>query len=965
MPKFSLGICIFLSLLFFKAKATHIVGADLTAECQGGNSYKITLHFYRDCEGVEPNLNPVVTVKSDNCNFSKDITLDLVSQTDISAVCSSLKTTCEGGTYPGVQEYVFEKTYKLPQQCDDWKFYYNESGSFRNAAITNIFNPTSTEMYIESSLDNKNVSCDNLPHFSNPPYPFICMGEEYCFNPGAIDDDGDSLVYSLVCPKSLPGANVIYMPGFTYINPLTTSTPLAINSATGDICLTAKKVEISVMAVKITEYRNGKEIGYVIRDIQLTVVDCGNTLPYVDGINKTDEYEIDMVANCQYCFDVYSYDDDASDNVSMSWNNGIAGATFSVASGSRPKGSFCWTAPSSSVSSNPYLFTVEVKDDACPYVGSQVFSFSVFVTDALDVSLTGPSSDIPCGSTADIIATANGGSGNFSYEWDTNPVETASKINVYSGTYTLTLTDKDLGCSVQEAYTVTESKINPDFSFTNVCEGNENNFTDLSTLALSKITSWEWQYGDIQQGSSYIQNSSYLYDSWGTYPVSLIVGSEFGCIDTITKNIEVYAVPITDFSATDVCFNAINYFNDATTLANGNISSWDWNIGDKYNATTQNPSYTFNQVGSYNITLVTFSNNGCSDTLTKTINVYDNPSANFTFDKVCLNDTTTFTDQSTMPNGQPGNWQWDFGDVVSAGSTNTSPTYVYTTPGMHDVQLIVASDKGCIDTISNQVEVYYLPEINFSALPIEGCMPLEVNFTDASTIGNGSVINWLWKTDGLALSDQNPIHTYSHDGTYDVSLTAFSDHGCVSSLMQNDFILVHPKPIANFSFEPQPTSIFFPFIEFENSSEGSVSWSWDFGDETTDNSENPKHTYPDSGYYNAQLISYTEFGCSDTSLQTVIIDPDFSIYTPNTFTPNGDGKNDNFSASGYGIIDYQMNIYDRWGNEIFSSSNSQQKWNGKDKKGNIVKIDTYVYDLHVTDVFNKKHHQVGNINVVR
>jgi len=182
-----------------KVKASHSMGSDLTYRCLGGNSYEITLSFYRDCAGVEADTAALIHFQS-SCYGDDTLTIYQIPGTgqEISPICRNDTTTCNGGDFTGIQEYVYQGIVTLPGPCADWRFSFNLC--CRNWAITNINNPGNTLMYIYATLNNTITPCNNSPVFSNKPVPFACLGQQFCYNHGGFDTDGDSLVYSMITP---------------------------------------------------------------------------------------------------------------------------------------------------------------------------------------------------------------------------------------------------------------------------------------------------------------------------------------------------------------------------------------------------------------------------------------------------------------------------------------------------------------------------------------------------------------------------------------------------------------------------------------------------------------------------------------------------------------------------------------------------------------------------------------------
>jgi gliding motility-associated-like protein len=167
--------------------------------------------------------------------------------------------------------------------------------------------------------------------------------------------------------------------------------------------------------------------------------------------------------------------------------------------------------------------------------------------------------------------------------------------------------------------------------------------------------------------------------------------------------------------------------------------------------------------------------------------------------------------------------------------------------------------------------------------------------------------------------------------------------------------------------QPRTTSILEPIITFTNLSTGANFWAWNFGDSLTSfNSDPPPHTYPDTGTYVVTLITSTLFNCWDTTYQNVTIDPDFVFYIPSAFSPNGDGLNETFSGKGIFIEQYQMTIFDRWGNLIYKTSDINKPWDGKAAGGSLIaQNDVYVYSIVVTDTKKNKHYYKGMVTLLK
>ncbi|PKP51332.1 MAG: hypothetical protein CVT95_01080, partial [Bacteroidetes bacterium HGW-Bacteroidetes-12] len=153
-------------------------------------------------------------------------------------------------------------------------------------------------------------------------------------------------------------------------------------------------------------------------------------------------------------------------------------------------------------------------------------------------------------------------------------------------------------------------------------------------------------------------------------------------------------------------------------------------------------------------------------------------------------------------------------------------------------------------------------------------------------------------------------------------------------------------------------------ITFTDNSIIASQWLWDLGDGSSSTVQNPVHLYGDSGVYQVVLYMENVYGCKDTTQKNVKINPVFVVFIPNAFTPDGDGINDYFFATGYGIIQSETLIFDRWGELIFVGDKLESKWDGI-YKNNLLKNDVYSYKIRVKDVFGKWHEYIGKVSLLR
>src|SRR5512136_33636 len=399
-------------------------------------------------------------------------------------------------------------------------------------------------------------------------------------------------------------------------------------------------------------------------------------------------------------------------------------------------------------------------------------------------------------------------------------------------------------------------------------------FTDLSSGSTPRT--YVWEFGD--GGTSTDANPTHTYTASGVYTVTLTITNGYGT-NTATKQeyVRVGVGPLADFMGTPQTGNlplAVTF----TDLSTGNPATWSWTFGDGGSSTLQNPSHTYTKAGTYTVRLTVTNSFGTS---TKTRSGYITtgmpPHADFTSGaRVGATPlTVAFTDASTRA---PTSWSWNFGDGTS--STTKNPAHTYTIAGTYTVTLTVKNAYGT-DTATKEgyVTAGGMPAADFTANPRVGTAPLTVTFTDTST---GNPVSWAWKFgDGSTSSEENPVHVYQNEGTYDVTLTVTNAYGtdtetktgagenCIAGV--TGYIVVGRVPVADFS--ATPTSGSAPLaVAFTDKSTGASprTYSWSFGDGGTSTDTNPTHTYAANGVYSVTLTVTNPFG-TDTATKSEYI----------------------------------------------------------------------------------------------
>jgi len=465
------------------------------------------------------------------------------------------------------------------------------------------------------------------------------------------------------------------------------------------------------------------------------------------------------------------------------------------------------------------------------------------------------------------------GDGNTSYEQ--NPSHTYQNPGTY--TISLTVTAGSASSKATKKVKVYGSKASsslksvevlPDFTFSPVNPevGMSVQFKDGST---GNPTSWSWDFGD--GGRSTNQNPQHQYQNSGTFNVTLTVSNGTSS-KSLTKTITVIPVLTPGFSYSPANPEAgeLIQFQDSSS---GNPSAWNWNFGDGSTSNLQNPTHTYNNAGTYTVTLQV-SNGDYTRTVSKTITVLAPITVGFSYSPAnpVVGQDVQFSNAST---GSITSYSWNFGDGSS--STLKDPVHKYSSAGNFSVTLTATNAKGS-KSKSQTITINQSLSPSFSYSPASPYAGQTVQFTASSS---GNPTSWSWDFgDGSTSSLQNPTHAYSSAGTYTVTLTASNN---LETKTASKTINVKAVIQADFTYSPaNPTA--GTQIQFTDKSTGNItSWSWQFGDGGTSSQKNPTKTYSTAGSYNVKL-TVSDGTTSNSMTQTVTVVE--SLAADFTFSPS-------------------------------------------------------------------------------
>ncbi len=723
--------------------ATHAAGSDIKYRCLGGLQYEVEVTFYRDCGGVAEPATITVNYKSANANVNLNATANKIASTgqEITVPCTASSSTCGGGSTTGIRKFVYTATITLPSARADWVFSY--SVCCRNCAITTISNPcaSSSVLYVEATLNNILAPCNSSPTFSNIPIAFVCLGQNFNYNHGVIDPDGDSLAYQLVAPKISNTTNVSFIAPASVTTPIASSTPFTMNAITGDLNFTPSAVQIGVMAILVKEYRNHQLIGTAIRDMQIYTTACSNNLPTASGINGTSNFNTTVCPNQQVCFTINTADLDAAQIVSITTNNGIPNATYTISSGNRPTLTFCWTPTFADIGLSPNTFTITVRDNACPNNGIQTYSYNIYVPSPY---FTATSTNVTCnGSSTGTASAIPVYAGTYLYNWNTTPPSTTATIsNVVAGTYTVTVTDGG-GCTALQTVNITQpTGITLSTNIINAtCPGICNGSIDLSLSGGIAPYTYLWSNAQTNQDLNNL--------CLGTYTVTVTDANN--CTKTASYTItNLFTLSSSATASSVACFGA-NTGGIYTTISGGTTPyTYAWSNG----SSSQNLTNTI--AGTFTLTITDA--NLCKSTVSAQIT---QPTASLAvslskMDVKCFGNTTGSASSTVTGGTSPYTYTWSNGATTSSLTNITSGTYILTVTDSHN----------CTTTATTTITQPLAVLANSTTKTDVLCFGNSTGTISSSVTGGTAPYSYNWNNGATSSSLNNIVA-----GTYTVTIT--------------------------------------------------------------------------------------------------------------------------------------------------------------------------------------------------
>ncbi len=491
-------------------------------------------------------------------------------------------------------------------------------------------------------------------------------------------------------------------------------------------------------------------------------------------------------------------------------------------------------------------------------------------------------------------------------------------------------------------------------------------------------TAWSYGNGEYSAIADSVHTKTFFNptDELVVYTTEITVSNAHGCTSTNAVDVEVGPHLNAQFDAVaqgcaPVEANIINQSEGA--------ASFIWNFNDGSAPSNEaNPTHTFvNATGedvTYEVELIAMSAYGCADTTTVGVEVYAVPTAEFTVSPAIQTYPNTTVGITNLSTASSSAFQhWSFGDGAELASDQPI-FHTYNSWGTYNVTLLI--DNGfCADAHTEVITILSPNPVASFTGSSSGCAPLAVDFDNHSSHG----AQYIWDfDDDVMTSEESPTHVFTRPGVYNVSLTVIGYEGQEDQVIQYGAVEVFPS--ASAAFVNSPTEVIIPDqpVDFVNLSEmDATEFFWDFGDGQFSTEKDPVHFYTEPGIYTVSLTANNSFNCPTTYTLEHAVEATVGGFMefPTAFTPNTGGSNggyydpnaldnDVFHPHHMGIVDYELIIFNKWGELIFRSTDPYIGWDGY-FQGRIVRQDVYAWKATATFSSGYRTTQAGDVTLIK
>jgi gliding motility-associated-like protein len=591
-------------------------------------------------------------------------------------------------------------------------------------------------------------------------------------------------------------------------------------------------------------------------------------------------------------------------------------------------------------------------------------SDSAVVTEPTPIDLSALTvSDVLCngGNSGSISIVPTGGTGPlYTYSWAPSSSSSPTASNLTIGTYTLNVMDQN---NCLSAISVNITQPTP---FSSIIDSVQNpicfnGYGSATSIASGGVLPYTYFWSPSSDSVSKANNLK--ADSY-----TITVTDANGCISTNTLLLTQPTQVITSTGQNDtVCLGQTGVISATAIGGTGNYY-YGWQPSGAITAGT----LPITPTSDVTYTVVAYDQNGCAGTQATTdVIVYtlDTFSVHaYATSPICPGQSSVVYVETLGTTGTL-TYQWN-------NNLGTGPGVYLVAPPLPTTYIVTVSNA--CTSITDSVNILFNPPpaISLASDTSALCVPGTIQFFDNSVTGNPNdpITTWNWSFgDGTSSTMEDPPHSYTVPSDYQVTLTVTTSGGCTNSTTTPLIINGHPFPVAAFSLSSTDLDLPYDELLCNNQSIGASTYNWSFGDGETSTLINPQYLYSTIGIYQVQLIAMTEYGCMDTANSEVTTNAEVKF--PNAFTPNPDGTsggffdinsldNNIFFPYTSGVVEYKLEVYNRWGEIIFETQDAKQGWDGY-YKNQLCPQDVYIWrafiKLNNGKIFNKN----GNLTLLR
>lgn len=640
--------------------------------------------------------------------------------------------------------------------------------------------------------------------------------------------------------------------------------------------------------------------------------------------------------------------------------NGMSNGTIDLTvNGSVPPYTYMWSNGEviqdiSNVSAG--LYTVDVTDNnGCITTNNITLTEPTILTSSISAISNYNGYNISCFNLSDgvIDLTVGGSVPPYNYQWN-NGATTQDISGIAAGMYLVNITDNN-NCNgtenivlTQPTQLVSNAVITSNYNGYNIsCNGYNDGAIDLTVNGSVPPYIYQWSNGITSEDQNNI--------AAGNYNVSItdanLCTSSNSLLLTEPTPLVASISPTTDFNGYNIsCFG----FSDggADLMVSGSVPPYFYSWNNGFN--TEDLSNV--SAGGYSANIT--DNNNCQSQANITLSeptdlistiAWANDFNGYAIS--CFGFSDGGIDLTVNGSVPPYIYQWNNGansqDIYNLTATTYNVNITDDNNCTNSESIVLTQPDSLHFVLDYSKDTCSRAVANAEIIPYGGVQPyayLWSNNMTTSTITNlGQGNNTTWLTDA---------------------------NNCQKT--ESFFVGNLPSPTADYNILPETQRFLYqvdkPILFIDNSTDEwttIIDWFWDFGDGSGANTQNTEHSFMQLEDFDVQLIIENRFGCKDTIIKRIIIE-DFLLYIPNSFTPQSDGINDEFSPKGIGVKDYELKIYSRWGEHFFTSTDLNIGWDGTtDRKNNIVQMGIYLYVINVTDIFGQQHSYNGLVKLIK